>query len=53
MEVCRLILDVNGFVLRMDQEDVIGMAEMIARGEMTLESFTQWVERHSRPPDQV
>jgi death-on-curing protein len=46
MEVCRLFLDLNGYVMRIDQ-GVVGMAVDIASGRVTFDEFVQWVAERS------
>jgi prophage maintenance system killer protein len=55
MEACRLFLDMNGYIMLMDDE-VIKAALDIANGQLDLADFTRWIEDRTfllkiDPPD--
>ncbi len=43
MEACRLLLDINGYVMQIDVE-VVNVAVQIASGELGFADFVQWLE---------
>lgn len=45
VESCRLMLDLNGYTMRIDR-DVIDMAVWICEGQVSFDEFTQWLEDH-------
>ena len=46
MEACRLFLDLNGYVMQIDQE-VVNMALQIATNQVQFSDFVQWVEQRT------
>lgn len=46
METCRLFLDLNGYMMRIDFE-VVDMALAIANGKVQLDEFTQWMAQRT------
>ncbi len=46
IESCRLLLDLNGYEMRIDM-DVVETALKVANGEMQLPDFAQWVEQRT------
>ncbi len=48
MEACRLLLDLNGYVMKVDME-VVDMAIRIASGEIEFADFVQWLEARVYP----
>lgn len=43
LEVCRLILELNGYQMQINRESV-EVALRVARSEMSLEEFTEWID---------
>jgi len=50
MEACRLLLDLNGYVMRMDTA-VVDIAVQIASGELGFADFVQWLKARVEPRD--
>jgi death on curing protein len=48
MEVCRLFLDLNGYMMRIDR-DVIRMAVAIANDRVSFDEFVEWVTDRTEP----
>lgn len=48
MEACRLLLDLNGYVMRIDTE-VVEVAVQIASGELGFADFVRWLEARVEP----
>ena len=45
LEVCRQILEINGYTLHMKQE-LVEIMLRIARGEMSLSEYTEWLDQY-------
>lgn len=43
MEVCRLMLDINGYTMKIDRE-IINIAVQICTHEITFEEFVEWLK---------
>jgi death on curing protein len=48
MEACRLFLDLNGYVMRIDRE-VIDISLRIACRQVEFEEFVEWVRERTSP----
>ena len=48
MEACRLMLDINGYVMRIDAE-VVDVAVQIASGDLELADFVEWLRARVQP----
>lgn len=48
MEACRLLLDLNGYVMQIDTE-VVDVAVQIASGELEFADFVQWLKARVEP----
>lgn len=48
MEACRMLLDLNGYTMRIDQE-VVDVATHIAERELSFPQFVRWLEKTVEP----
>ena len=49
MEVCRLMLERNGYHLQLDLEESLAVALQVAKKQITLEEFTLWITKRATP----
>jgi death-on-curing protein len=50
MEACRLFLELNGHIMRIDSE-VVRISLQIANGAMELGEFVQWLKQRTTPSE--